>query len=266
VTVGIASRLGFLEAYGHRRLAKADERAVAARFDAIWYVERYPDVAAAGVDPLRHFMTDGWKEGRWPNPGFDPAFYLARNPDVAAARLNPILHYIRYGEAEGRVTSASILDISSASNATAILARLHAAIEWRRARPEPPPLLPERTDAEILALHVDAAWYRQQYPDIASAGLDPLTDFMTEGWRAGRWPNPRFDPTWYLEHYPDVAALGANPLLHYIKYGRRENRHPMRLADERPIKPYPAPEAGHVGGNAAEILARMDVAIRFKPS
>lgn len=33
-------------------------------FDAEAYLERYPDVAAAGLDPLYHYMTHGFDEGR----------------------------------------------------------------------------------------------------------------------------------------------------------------------------------------------------------
>jgi hypothetical protein len=35
-------------------------------FDAEWYLEHYPDVASAGMDPLEHFLRYGFKEGRRP--------------------------------------------------------------------------------------------------------------------------------------------------------------------------------------------------------
>jgi hypothetical protein len=37
-------------------------------FDGEWYVKEYADVAAAGMDPLRHYVVYGAKEGRQPNP------------------------------------------------------------------------------------------------------------------------------------------------------------------------------------------------------
>lgn len=36
-------------------------------FDAEWYVRRNPDVAGAGIDPLRHYVEFGAREGRAPN-------------------------------------------------------------------------------------------------------------------------------------------------------------------------------------------------------
>ena len=44
-----------------------------------------PDVKAAGVNPLLHFHSDGWKEGRDPSALFDTQYYLIHAPDVAAA-------------------------------------------------------------------------------------------------------------------------------------------------------------------------------------
>ena len=58
-----------------------------------YYLAHNPDVAAAGVDPLAHFDTFGWHEGRNPNAFFDTAGYLAHYADVAAAGVNPLQHY-----------------------------------------------------------------------------------------------------------------------------------------------------------------------------
>src|SRR5262245_60572297 len=71
-------------------------------FDADWYLETYPDVAARGVDPVRHYVQHGAREGRDPNRLFSSSWYLASYPDVAAAGLNPLTHYILRGAAEGR--------------------------------------------------------------------------------------------------------------------------------------------------------------------
>ncbi|MWD29650.1 hypothetical protein E0K89_019390 [Aquicoccus sp. SCR17] len=58
--------------------------------------------AARGGDPARHYLRHGAVLGCDPGPGFSAQGYLDRNPDVAAAGLNPLLHYERHGRAEGR--------------------------------------------------------------------------------------------------------------------------------------------------------------------
>ena len=35
-------------------------------FDPDWYLRCYPDVAASGIDPLRHYLRHGRREGRLP--------------------------------------------------------------------------------------------------------------------------------------------------------------------------------------------------------
>ncbi|MCE9622755.1 MAG: glycosyltransferase family 4 protein [Actinomycetia bacterium] len=40
-------------------------------FDAGWYLRVYPDVAAAGMDPLEHYLSSGCDEGRLPGPTWD---------------------------------------------------------------------------------------------------------------------------------------------------------------------------------------------------
>ncbi|MCW2338505.1 hypothetical protein M2337_002738 [Sphingobium sp. B2D3A] len=71
-------------------------------FDPEWYLEYYPDVAMAGLDPLEHFIRHGAQEGRNPSARFDLRFYLKRNPDVARTNLNPLFHYLTFGRDEGR--------------------------------------------------------------------------------------------------------------------------------------------------------------------
>ena len=38
-------------------------------FDADWYLFTNQDVAAAGINPLRHYVTSGMIENRAPNAG-----------------------------------------------------------------------------------------------------------------------------------------------------------------------------------------------------
>jgi hypothetical protein len=78
----------------------------AALFDTGYYLRSNPDVRSAGVDPLRHYLEHGWREGRRPNAWFDPAHYLAKNPDVRDAGIEPLRHFILSGAAEGRAPDA----------------------------------------------------------------------------------------------------------------------------------------------------------------
>lgn len=71
-------------------------------FDDQYYLSQYSDVWAAGMDPLKHYMNHGWKEGRNPNSWFNTSCYLNHNPDVKEKGMNPLVHYILFGQKEGR--------------------------------------------------------------------------------------------------------------------------------------------------------------------
>lgn len=71
-------------------------------FDPDWYLGHYPDVRAKGMDPIKHYLRYGAKEGRDPCAAFSTKGYNARYPDVASAGFNPLVHYLKYGRREGR--------------------------------------------------------------------------------------------------------------------------------------------------------------------
>lgn len=72
-------------------------------FNASWYRAAYPDIRAAGVHPILHYLKWGARDGRDPSWLFSTLDYVGRYPDVAQSGLNPLLHYLRIGKAEGRV-------------------------------------------------------------------------------------------------------------------------------------------------------------------
>ncbi|MAD52462.1 hypothetical protein [uncultured Idiomarina sp.] len=80
-------------------------------FDSEWYLQKYPDVEEAGVNPAEHYLRFGAFEARNPSTKFNSVFYLQQNPDVAKEGINPLIHYILFGEAEGRLPKPRIKDI-----------------------------------------------------------------------------------------------------------------------------------------------------------
>jgi len=71
-------------------------------FDTSYYLDRNPDVAESGMNPLAHYLKVGFKEGRDPNPLFETSYYLKENPDVTESGMNPLVHYLEIGAKEGR--------------------------------------------------------------------------------------------------------------------------------------------------------------------
>jgi GT2 family glycosyltransferase/glycosyltransferase involved in cell wall biosynthesis len=161
-------------------------------FDAEYYLAGNPDVVRAELDPLDHYVTSGWREGRRPSAAFNALAYLEANPDVAAAGIDPLLHWIRRGHLEGR-------RLESDSQEAAKRAILESGL-------------------------FDAEYYRYDNLDIVVAGVDPLDHYARQGWREGRRPSAEFNSPVYLKANPDIAAAGIDPLLHWIRVGRTEGR------------------------------------------
>lgn len=64
-------------------------------FNPEFYLSNYPDVRYADIDPLIHFITAGWKEGRNPSANFDTKKYLFEHPELEGSNINPLVHYIK---------------------------------------------------------------------------------------------------------------------------------------------------------------------------
>ncbi len=191
------------------------------RFDPDWYIARYPDIAAAGIDPLDHFLKHGKQEGRMPNAEkqteawlgrFDADWYLTHYSDIAAAKIDPLKHFLQHGWQEGRA-------------------------------------LNKKEYEEAEAIRFDADWYRAHYTDLASMGIDPLTHFLCYGKQEGRAPNDKryweslsenLDATWYLERNQDVARSQADALFHYSNFGIHERRRPN---PDSPLQGVPVTDA-----------------------
>ncbi|WP_368031185.1 glycosyltransferase [Arcobacter sp. s6] len=73
-------------------------------FDEKYYLKTYEDVRRADIDPIKHYIENGWKEGRNPSERFDTTFYLTKYPDVKSSGINPLIHFIRFGRYENRNT------------------------------------------------------------------------------------------------------------------------------------------------------------------
>jgi glycosyltransferase involved in cell wall biosynthesis len=79
------------------------ERTTAVDFDEKYYIEKYPDVVAAGVNSEWHYWNFGERECREPNQYFSPSFYLDTNADVRVAEMSPFEHFRSSGFSEGRL-------------------------------------------------------------------------------------------------------------------------------------------------------------------
>ena len=63
-------------------------------FDDRYYLKHYEDIRKLDIDPIKHYLDYGWKEGRNPSDRFDTNFYLESYPDIKNNGMNPLVHFI----------------------------------------------------------------------------------------------------------------------------------------------------------------------------
>ncbi len=175
---------------GSTGAVNSDHReAVRPYFDAAYYLAVNRDVVEAGIDPLDHFLQQGWREGRAPGPVFDVAYYLEANQDVVAAGINPVLHYIWAGKAEGRVPRRP-LNVERQCLAGAVSPRARAA-DWTGAIDRSVPLSPaalaaalsEGPDAAGTIVSVSHDDYAANFGGIQNVIANEQRTFAASGWR-----------------------------------------------------------------------------------
>jgi len=200
---------------------------VSVAVDQAFYRAANPELDRAGFDPVRHYLEQGWLEGRDPAPWFSVRDYLEHHPDVAGGGLEPLTHYLLHGAREGR-------EIRPSRQAPAYRA-LRTGTEWTYEPLRPAAAPPVEADegpkvdpAERAAIAeaFDREFYLEANPDIVDSGMDPVDHFLLHGWREGRDPCRQFSVREYLADNRDIAAAGVNPFVHYVQAGRAEGRSP----------------------------------------
>ncbi len=151
-------------------------------FDAEWYqATQAPEV---GLDKAaQHYLQEGAARGLSPSSLFDGPWYLANNPDVAAAGLNPLLHYLDSGIFEkrpicpvaapalvARIVGSELFDAewyqaTQAPDVALDRAAQHYLHEGAARGLSPSPLF-------------DGPWYLESNPDVAAAGQNPLLHYL----------------------------------------------------------------------------------------
>jgi hypothetical protein len=210
-----------------------------------------------GMSPIRHYVAQGAREDRAPNPWFDPAWYRATHR--LSTREVPLFHYHAGGEARGLRPSPNFDPFWYRATYNLGVKRSPLADFLRRRRTRtvapsaemwaalglPDPQLTGIADdvflsigdeqADYLVLRdqglFDENYYALHSGDVLSTGADLLRHYCEFGWTEQRQPNFYFDSRWYTATNPEVAQLRVNPLAHYLLVGEPEGRRPIVFFD-----------------------------------
>ena len=128
------------------------------KFDAKWYLRRYPDVAKSGLAPWQHYEDFGRAEGRQAGP-------------------MSVFGKIRIRAARGRHAVRQV--VRNVGGVRAAIKKFFEIVQREATK-----------DVEF-----DQAYYLKMYPDVLASGMDPKEHYLAFGRGEGRLPSVAFVPS-----------------------------------------------------------------------
>ncbi|HEU0220851.1 MAG TPA: glycosyltransferase, partial [Paracoccaceae bacterium] len=203
------------------------------KFNPSFYLSQYPEVAASGIDPIKHYNTRGWKEGKDPSPYFSTEYYLESYPDIREAGINPFEHFVNHGYSEGRITG---LSKSHRSEMTRRVERLllHESDDTVRAQVEEP-----GAEGDVALLFASRFFSAGHYARASGAKGDRaalIRHYLARPPAARPSPSPDFCAGFYRATYLAPGDRGADALLAFLRSGLAQGRYPNGLLARRDIE------------------------------
>ncbi|KAF1708916.1 hypothetical protein CSC70_12540 [Pseudoxanthomonas kalamensis DSM 18571] len=210
-------------------------------FDLDWYLRRHPGVSTI-EDAIAHYLSAGASADLDPGPEFSSNHYLSVNPDVAAADMNPLLHYLQFGRVEGRrryridappphaVPAPFEKERAMIADTALFDADYYLATydDVRSVGMEPLQHYLEYGAGEgrLPNPYFDTRYYQSVH---MSPGDDtnPLVHYLASPLRSDFDTSARFDGHYYRARYVDAAASPLAPLDHFLRYGLMLGRRTM---------------------------------------
>lgn len=169
-------------------------------FDEKYYLSIYEDVRKADINPIKHYIKNGWKEGRNPSRNFNTNEYINAHKDIKTQKLNPLIHYILNHK------KSNSLDIDN----TEQMKKNQVGKQYN--------LKTNSHFSDTLAK------INQIIGSISPEKEHELSDYLLNWQSKDIEFENFFSSSMYTEIYPDIKNAKAHPLLHFLNHGRREGR------------------------------------------
>jgi len=96
-------------------------------FDPDFYTRSYSDAPRSADAAFAHYLKKGWRKGYDPAPWFSTTAYLDTYPDIKGAGLNPFVHYVSRGRLEKRPLPGPGTNKAGADSLTVEMERVAAS-------------------------------------------------------------------------------------------------------------------------------------------
>lgn len=181
-------------------------------FDEEFYLTKYPDIKAANVNPLLHYIEFGAKERRQPSALFYPEFFLSQLGEAVRAEIDdPLTFYIEH-PLVGR--PCALFDGEFYSQGIDLNSEHPLAHYLSIGSKDPHPLFNE-------------AYIRSQHT--IPSGESVLEWYMDNEDKNSIQCNRYFDTQFYLQLHSELVGSSFDALSHYIVVGSGNQAWPCKL-------------------------------------
>ena len=143
-------------------------------FDRDYYLATNGDVRAAGCDPLRHYLSDGWRELRNPRADLSTRAYLQAFPELEPAEVSPLLHAAWLARQPVNPEIATLFDVD-------YYLSTHPELRGSGVDPMWHYLLRGWKDGADPSRSFSTQHYLSQQPQLSQGEVSPLEHFVAEG-------------------------------------------------------------------------------------
>lgn len=195
-------------------------------FNSEFYVNQL-GVSPETIDPMRHFLVWGWRQGLKPSPFFDTKYYLSKNPHLLEKSICPLIDFLS-GWKTHLNKPCVLFDTKYYCQSVAPEA-LEAG--------DPVTYYLTR-DALFHSPHplFDAEYYLRLNLDVRASGLNPLEHFLRFGLAEGRQPHPLFDSTFYEAEAFELTNEYDSWFEHFVEEGGQLGLSPCKQFDAKHYK------------------------------
>lgn len=165
-------------------------------FDEKYYYKQYPQLQKTSLDPLGHYLKEGYKLNLNPTKTFNTYYYkqkYLKNEDI-----NPLIHYANIGMKNNYNTHREYSDED----------------------------MEDCINTIYNSNTFDDEYYMQQNRDIKGSTKELIKHYVTIGTDEGKNPNEHFDTRYYTSEYPE-SLCDINPYYNYLTVGKQEGRSPI---------------------------------------
>ncbi len=195
-------------------------------FNSEYYVNQL-GVTPESIDPIRHFLVSGWRQGLNPSPFFDTKYYLRKNPHLLENSICPLIDFLTgwtvhfkkpcvLFDTKYYCQSVAPETLAGGDPVTHYLTR----------------------DALFHSPHplFDAEFYLLLNLDVCASGINPWEHFVRFGQAEGRQPHPLFDSKFYEAELFETPNEYNSLFEHFVEEGGQLGLSPCKQFDAKHYK------------------------------